>query len=477
MKNIGVNKVLNANVENFASIRGMKVRKLISPGVKWIIKKTAKKNFVVDKLPTLEDNKTYIFLTAHTVTEDIATFLATTPRHSYILFGVTDQLINNPRTYIARLNGLIYLDRLDNKSRAEVIPKSLKLLENKTDLLMFPEGALNNTENLMILELFPSAYQIAKQSGCEVVVGVPYNVTGKDDIYIKFLEPYDITRITYNQGINIVNSMKKRLSIVYELLNNTYNNEIHNIYLSIKPLEDLLELSKDKYLDKKLDSEAVYLDEVMDIVIWNIYLEGVINKVSYLEDLIKEDFNNYEEELRIYLIENYYRVNLKLPSSNFLNAKLSIATENDIKLSTLERSLYLLKLIKHGESREVMLALRDKMATVMYDHMLEHGSRLKREELTDEALFYKGLNTDIHMMWLEERKKEYLNEKWTEDVWDEELGFYQSKEYASPREVRESFDNTWNNSPGTSAYGPVLSLRLQDEKYDFKEYMKNNWNK
>ena len=56
---------------------------------------------------------------------------------------------------------------------------------------------------------------------------------------------------------------------------------------------------------------------------------------------------------------------------------------------------------------------------------------------------------------MEERRQVYKKLKWTRDIWDEELTQY------IPEEKRK----------------PLILTDPEEKKYDFKVYMKKNWNK
>ena len=81
------------------------------------------------------------------------------------------------------------------------------------------------------------------------------------------------------------------------------------------------------------------------------------------------------------------------------------------------------------------------------------------------------------MDYMEERRSEYLKNKWTRDVWDEELIQYRNaaeKEYLA---VKESMDNIKITPENAGIMGPILVRRQEDKKYDFKDYMHKTWNK
>lgn len=136
-----------------------------------------------------------------------------------------------------------------------------------------------------------------------------------------------------------------------------------------------------------------------------------------------------------------------------------------------EKTIYMrfgepLDLTKYNK-KDALTILRDNMATMMYEMMEDHTDKIKRSDLQG----------DLHQKHMEERKNEYLKNKWTRDVWDEELAYYQSKDFTPQQEVRKSFDNVNITYKNANILAPILVKRLEDEKYDFKQYMKKNWNK
>lgn len=314
MRNFGLKNLQVANVDNFTSPLGMKLRKKINGPLRQILKLAAGKKIIIEKYPELEKDEAYIFCSTHYFTEDIIAGLAGLDRNAYALIGTTDQVEHNPQMYAAWLNGMIYVNRLDEKNRKESVKKMEYVLNNGTSVLMYPEGGWNNTENLLCQPLFAGPYTLAQSTKKQVVPIATFNDEEHNKIYMRFGEPLDLT----------------------------------------------------KY-DKK----------------------------------------------------------------------------------------------------EALTKLRDSMATMIYEMIEEHTTPIKRETL-------KG---DLHQQHMEKRKNEYLKNKWTRDVWDEELAFYQSKDYTPQQEVRKSLDNVNITSRNAHILAPILVKRLEDQKYNFKQYMKKNWNK
>ncbi len=315
MKNYGIIKFQYANIDNFTSDYGMKLRKKINPGLRKILKLAAKEELIVDNYPKLNEDEAYIFVSLHRFVEDTIANLATIDRDAYLLFGTTDQLEVNPEMYFAWLNGFIYVDRYNDENRKSAIPKMERVLKNGNSVLIFPEGGFNNTENLLCQRLFASPYILAKSTKCKVVPIAPFYEFSSDKVYMNVGEPIDLS--------------------VYD------------------------------------------------------------NKEEALSDL------------------------------------------------------------------------RDILSTLMYENIKKHATPVKRSEL----------GRDPRLDFMEERRLEYLKTKWTKDVWDEELTRYFNKEEREYNAVQESMDNIKITKDNAKIMAPILVKRMEDRKYDFRNYMKKNWDK
>ena len=116
--------------------------------------------------------------------------------------------------------------------------------------------------------------------------------------------------------------------------------------------------------------------------------------------------------------------------------------------------------------KEALTYLRDILATMQYEQIEKYGGVLPRSSLDGK---------DYMLDFLEERMKEYLKEHWTRDVWDEEIFEFIDKDITEAKAVRESLDQVTITKDNAGILGPVLVKRLEDQKYDFKSYIKANW--
>lgn len=315
MKNYKLVDLLEANVENFTTDRGIRIRQKISKPLKKVLKISTPEKIVIDRYPQLEKEQPYIFVSTHGFSNDIIACLAAIDRSAYLLMGSTDQIENNRLMYAGWLNGFIYVDRTDPVSRKSSIPKMERIIKSGSSVLIFPEGGHNNTENSLCNKLFAGPYLLSRRTGAKVVPMAPFYEFGSDTIYMNVGEPMDLA--------------------------------------------------------------------------------------------------SYEDK------------------------------------------------------RDALLNLRDTLATMVYENVEKHSTPFIRPKN----------NEDIHMMFMEQRRQEYLKNPWTKDVWDEELTRYLDKEDREQNSVLESVDNINVTASNAKILGPVLVKRMEQKKYDFKDYMHKNWDK
>ena len=129
-RNIGLEKIKYASTETFATNTGMKLRRMINPLYRRILWLAMSQRVHVDARYPLEKNTPYIFAASHSCIADVIANMAYIDRSAYMLVGTTDQIDHNPQMYAAWLNGIIYVDRLDPKSRKSALDKMERILKS-----------------------------------------------------------------------------------------------------------------------------------------------------------------------------------------------------------------------------------------------------------------------------------------------------------------------------------------------------------
>lgn len=314
-KNKMLVKFMKADVNNFTSNAGIKIRRRFAGILKKILIVATKEKIIVENYPKLELGTSYIFAATHGFSNDIIACLATIDRSAYLLMGSTNQVEYNKLMYFAWFNGFIYVDRTNSDSRKSSLDKMERVIRSGSSILLFPEGAFNNTENKLCNRLFAGPYLLAKRTGAKVVPIAPFYEYGSDTIYMKYGEPIDMC--------------------------------------------------------------------------------------------------------------------------------------------------------SHENKDEAIRLLRDKFSTMVYENIESHASSLVRRNLAG----------DIRMKFMEERRKEYLKNSWTRDVWEEELTVYKDKKCPTPEDVRKTLLPIQINANNAKWLLPILQEAQEDLKYDFKTCMQRTWDK
>lgn len=265
MVNIGLIKLKEATVETFTTNTGLKIRKYINRPLRYILEKSTKCKIVLESYPTLEKDEAYIFASTHYHCEDIISNLAILDRNSYALMGTTDQIEHNPLMYGAWLNGFIYVDRWNEESRKSSIPKMERVLKAGNSILIWPEGALNNTENLLIQKLFGGPYYLAKSTGKKVVPISNYLQPETNTIYIRVGDPLDLSKYDKEDALDILRDAMA--SMMFEEIKQ-HSVPIERSKLTGDHHQEHLETRRQEYLknkwtgiDKLIEELIVYKDK------------------------------------------------------------------------------------------------------------------------------------------------------------------------------------------------------------------------
>ena len=117
MFNTGLKRYENADINSFTSNIGLHIRKVINPLWRRALRLGTKRKLILETYPKLNKKKTYIFAAKHFFDEDAISVLQTIDRNVYLLHGTTDQMEHNPVFLAVWLNGMIYVNRLDQNSQ------------------------------------------------------------------------------------------------------------------------------------------------------------------------------------------------------------------------------------------------------------------------------------------------------------------------------------------------------------------------
>ena len=290
-RNVGLKRLEIANIDNFTSNVGIKLRRRIFPAFKQVLRLAVKRDIHFEgEYPVLEKDKPYIFVSTHSFDEDIIAAIALLDRNAYILMGTTDQIEHNPQMYAAWLNGMIYVDRTDKQNRHNAVSKMEKVINQGSSVLIFVEGGYNNSENLLCLEPFSSPWILSQKTGAQVVPLASFNSLNSNDIYIRFGKPIDLS--TYDKKEAKIMLRDQLASLVYPIM------EEH------APRVKRSELGSDPRLDYMEERRQVYKKLRWTRDIWDEELTQYIPEEKR-KPLILTDPEEKKYDFKVYMKKNW----------------------------------------------------------------------------------------------------------------------------------------------------------------------------
>ena len=90
------------------------------------------------------------------------------------MFGSIPAFFNSFDGIGAYVNGVVLCNRKVKSSKRAATEASMRLLDMGMDLILFPEGVWNKTPDKLLLDFWPGAYRLAKETGCKIVPVIHY---------------------------------------------------------------------------------------------------------------------------------------------------------------------------------------------------------------------------------------------------------------------------------------------------------------
>lgn len=213
--NIFLTRVETSTPETFATSAGFKIRRAMKPVLRPILRLASGRKIHVESYPNLEKGVPYIFASTHGFVDDVITNYACVDRSAYMLIGTPDQVEHNPLMYAAWLNGMVFVDKTNPQHRKDAVEKLVRVLENGSSVIVYPEGSWNNTENLLVQPLFASPWVLAQRTGCKVVPVAMYQEYKKKDVWYRAGGPLDLTGMEKREALDLLRDVMATMT--YEL--------------------------------------------------------------------------------------------------------------------------------------------------------------------------------------------------------------------------------------------------------------------
>ena len=293
-----VDYLLSNDIEETLSIRGIKVRKFLSPILRMIYKTQTTYKLIRNddkKVSMVKGSK--IFVINHRQADDIVLGANAVGENGYIVFGNKYLVFDTTNGLGLWANGIILLDRDDKQSRQATYDKMKYILKNDGNIIIYPEGYWNlddnglsdrrhgaddhNSENWLIQDINIGVIRLAKELGCPIIPvilhydetneKICYSKKGKT-IYVK--EENDL----FEKKDELVTEMQ---SVYFELMQKYSNYSRNYLERNEKKLkEQWLELKKQLVADCDIENTNYKLD---------LQNEKLIGKAKILNPVVSNE--------------------------------------------------------------------------------------------------------------------------------------------------------------------------------------------
>ncbi len=117
----------------------------------------------------IKTNKTKVYACTHIGGNDVQRTFEAIKEHAYLFLGDPKEIYRDMTGKILFLNGAICLETANKTDRRIAKERGIELLNNGGNLLIYPEGAWNITQNLPVMKLYTGAADIARVTNSDII--------------------------------------------------------------------------------------------------------------------------------------------------------------------------------------------------------------------------------------------------------------------------------------------------------------------
>ena len=158
--------------ENNEPIKGVEIRKKLHGLVKTIIDIEKKlEGFSTEILSdeSIKGERPRIYAVTHVARFDIESAVEAAKEGAYIVWGDPGELYRNPERLFLEMIGMLFVDTDNKEDRHISLENMVKLLKQGGNIIIFPEGAWNITENEVVMKLFTGVIEAAVRGNADIV--------------------------------------------------------------------------------------------------------------------------------------------------------------------------------------------------------------------------------------------------------------------------------------------------------------------
>jgi len=292
--------LMSCNVDKMLSKASIKFRKFLHPLLMLLVPLFIERKLVFesknallgidapepDKHASLPEEPV-IWCGNHSFKDDIAsTILAA--RHAYVLFGSLPMFFNTFDGISAYINGILLCNRKVKASKAASVEGAKFVLNAGTDVLMFPEGVWNKTPEKLLIDFWPGAYRLAKETGYKIVPVIHYLADAHKKykgnvIHTVIADPISMEGLTEQEGLTL---LRDTMATWYFLLMERYGRSSREELLGEFDTADdawesyiAMHAGDVKYYDREIELTADYRPKQI------VRPENVWNSVANVEQI------------------------------------------------------------------------------------------------------------------------------------------------------------------------------------------------
>lgn len=186
--------------ENNLPIKGINVRKALHGIILAILRieclfSGVKVKIVGDKRTATD--KPCIYACTHIGRYDVESNFLALKDHFYVFYGDPGEVYRSVNGLLLHINGVIYADTDSKSDRKIGKEQSIKLLKQGANLLIYPEGAWNITENEIVMKLFSGVIEMAVLGNAEII---PISMENYGNTYyVNIGKNIDCTKMTLDR--------------------------------------------------------------------------------------------------------------------------------------------------------------------------------------------------------------------------------------------------------------------------------------
>ena len=254
----------NYEPKKVVSASGVKLRKVLHPAIYAFAPMTTKNKLRIVRKEPLPKERPIIFACTHGFKDDILFSVMMAKIHAYVLIGGLGHFYNTMDGVTLWLNGTVIVDRQDKASRRAAVQKMIRAISLGANMIIFPEGLWNKTENLLVQKLFPGIYDVAKATGAKVVPIVTH-LDGTTCYAIRDKE-FDLTSFDRAEGMAALRD--KFASLRWEIMETyctTTRDELLQGILPEKYWFDYIEamIAETAFYEKDDEAASLYRDKTI----------------------------------------------------------------------------------------------------------------------------------------------------------------------------------------------------------------------